>query len=426
MEAPAGTTADPLGEEGWSLAAAWRLRCSPSSPNPLPDSRRPRHSPRRYVRFIHARGGLGGPGGVPGVARAGGCDAGAAPVWRIPDDEQIVAAGRSAVAVSAFQAHPVKCPARAGVASMLGSCRRGGMHGKCAEAGRRCSRRVVRGCFAWRRRPPCGLDDVLARCLSAGYGRTARPIDPLFPGPVRREARAAVCTRSRYAEDRLAAGAFTQYVVLGVGGLAPFAWRRPNLLGSLTVFEVDHPASQAWKLERVRELGLPLSDSQVFVPVDFEAEPVQDALGPAGFDWARPAMFCWTGVAPDLTAQAIESTLRTIAAAAPGSEAVSPPGRGLCARRRGNGIRPYLHADRGFCRRASSARLAGIRDREANQPVRANGRGPSLTGRPPAAVLRRPHRWAAALYLRDPGGRAGRLSERRPRPVTSPSSRARR
>src|SRR5947199_259119 len=41
-----------------------------------------------------------------------------------------------------------------------------------------------------------------------------------------------------------------------------------------------------------------------------------------GFDRAQPAMFCWTGVAPYLTAQAIESGLRTIAAAAPGSEVV--------------------------------------------------------------------------------------------------------
>jgi O-methyltransferase involved in polyketide biosynthesis len=79
------------------------------------------------------------------------------------------------------------------------------------------------------------------------------------------------------------------------------------------VIEVDPPSSQAWKLERVRDLGLPFSDSQVFVPVDFEAGPVQDVLGPPGFDWARPAMFCWTGVALYLTAQAIESTLRTIA-----------------------------------------------------------------------------------------------------------------
>ena len=121
-------------------------------------------------------------------------------------------------------------------------------------------------------------------CLSAQYGSSYETsLDPLFPGPVVREARAAVCTRSRYAEDRLAAGAFAQYVILGAG-LDSFAWRRPDLLGSLRVFEVDHPASQAWKLERVRDLALPLSDSQVFVPADFEAEPVQDALGTAGFD----------------------------------------------------------------------------------------------------------------------------------------------
>jgi methyltransferase (TIGR00027 family) len=181
---------------------------------------------------------------------------------------------------------------------------------------------VSRGLFRLETASPWVLDDGLALVLVGPVWQQLRDqFDPLFPGPARREARAAVCTRSRYAEDRLAAGAFGQYVILGAG-LDSFAWRRPDLLGSLTVFEVDHPASQAWKLERVRDLGLPLSDSQVFVPADFEAEPVQDALGAAGFDWAQPAMFCWTGVAPYLTAQAIESTLRTIAAAAPGSEVV--------------------------------------------------------------------------------------------------------
>jgi methyltransferase (TIGR00027 family) len=181
---------------------------------------------------------------------------------------------------------------------------------------------ISRGLFRLETASPWVLDDVLALVLVGPVWQQLRDqYDPLFPGPVRREARAAVCTRSRYAEDRLAAGAFTQYVILGAG-LDSFAWRRPDLLGSLTVFEVDHPASQAWKLERVRELGLPLSDSQVFVPADFEAGPVQDVLGAAGFGWAQPAMFCWTGVAPYLTAQAIESTLRTIAEAAPGSEVV--------------------------------------------------------------------------------------------------------
>ena len=181
---------------------------------------------------------------------------------------------------------------------------------------------ISRGLFRLETAPPWVLDDVLALVLVGPVWQQLRDqYDPLFPDPVRREARAGVCTRSRYAEDRLAAGAFTQYVILGAG-LDSFAWRRPDLLGPLTVFEVDHPASQAWKLGRVRDLGLPLSDSQVFVPADFEAGPVQDVLAAAGFDWARPAMFCWTGVAPYLTAPAIASTLRTIAAAAPGSEVV--------------------------------------------------------------------------------------------------------
>ena len=179
---------------------------------------------------------------------------------------------------------------------------------------------VSRGLFRLETASPWVLDDVLALVLVGPVWQQLRDqFDPLFPGPVRRESRAAVCTRSRYAEDRLAAGAFGQYVILGAG-LDSFAWRRPDLLGSLTVFEVDHPASQAWKLERVRDLALPLIDSQVFVPVDFEAEPLRDALRTAGFDWGRPTLFCWTGVAPYLTEQAIASTLRTIAGTAAGSE----------------------------------------------------------------------------------------------------------
>ena len=170
--------------------------------------------------------------------------------------------------------------------------------------------------------PPWVLDDAFALLLIGPAWQDLRELaSSLFPAPVLAETAAAVCTRSRYAEDRLAGGGFAQYVILGAG-LDSFAWRRPDLLGSLKVFEVDHPASQAWKLERVKELALPLSDSQVFVPVDFEVEPLQDALGTAGFEWGQPALFSWTGVAPYLTASAIELTLRTIAGAAARSEVV--------------------------------------------------------------------------------------------------------
>ena len=181
---------------------------------------------------------------------------------------------------------------------------------------------VGRGSLRLEEMPPWVLDDAFALVLVGPTWQELREgLVSLLPSQVVREASAAVCTRSRYAEDRLAAGDFAQYVILGAG-LDSFAWRRPDLLRSLRVFEVDHPASQAWKLERVKELALPLNDSQVFVPADFEAGPVQEALRTAGFDWGQPALFSWTGVAPYLTAQAIESTLRTIAEAAAGSEVV--------------------------------------------------------------------------------------------------------
>jgi len=181
---------------------------------------------------------------------------------------------------------------------------------------------LARGLLRMEEMPPWVLDDAFALLLVGPAWRDLRElISSLFPARVRAETAAAVCTRSRYAEDRLAAAGFGQYVILGAG-LDSFAWRRPDLLRSLKVFEVDHPASQAWKLERVQELALPVSDSQVFVPVDFEAEPFQEALRTAGFAWGQPALFSWTGVAPYLTTPAIESTLRTIAGAAAGSEVV--------------------------------------------------------------------------------------------------------
>jgi methyltransferase (TIGR00027 family) len=181
---------------------------------------------------------------------------------------------------------------------------------------------VARGLLRMDATPPWVLDDSFALVLVGPAWQELRELlFSLFPTEVVREVLAAVCTRSRYAEDRLAAGAFAQYVILGAG-LDSFAWRRPDLLRSLRVFEADHPASQAWKLKRVSDLALPRSDSQVFVPVNFEAESLQDALRTAGFDWGQPALFSWTGVAPYLTASAIAATLRTAAGAAAGSEVV--------------------------------------------------------------------------------------------------------
>ena len=131
-----------------------------------------------------------------------------------------------------------------------------------------------------------------------------------------------MCIRSRFTEDlveRAIGRGAGQYVILGAG-LDSFAYRRGDLMGHLRVYEVDHPASQSWKQDRLRDLGIGVPDTLVFVPVDFERQTLREGLVSAGFDFARPAVFSWIGVTMYLTIGAIEATLGTIAQCAAGSQ----------------------------------------------------------------------------------------------------------
>jgi methyltransferase (TIGR00027 family) len=86
------------------------------------------------------------------------------------------------------------------------------------------------------------------------------------------------------------------------------------------VFEIDRPGPQAWKRQRLIELGFGVPDWLRFVPVDFEAgEAWRDRLAAAGFDDSKPAIVVSTGVSMYLTKEANAATLRQVAALAPGS-----------------------------------------------------------------------------------------------------------
>jgi methyltransferase (TIGR00027 family) len=187
---------------------------------------------------------------------------------------------------------------------------------------------VGRGRHRLTEAPPWIVDDPFALVLVGPmWSEIADLVASLFPARLKRRANAGLAMRSRFAEDRLHAGTFDQYVMLGAG-LDSFVWRRPDLLGSLHVFEVDHPASQAWKLERVDELGLPRYADHVFVPIDFECESLREGLDSAAFDWGRSTLFSWLGVTPYLTLGAIEETLRTVRSCPSRSEIVftyAPP-----------------------------------------------------------------------------------------------------
>jgi methyltransferase (TIGR00027 family) len=133
-----------------------------------------------------------------------------------------------------------------------------------------------------------------------------------------------VVARSRIAENALALGVEArgvgQLVVLGAG-LDTFAYRNP--FGErLKVFEVDHPATQAWKRRRLGEAGIAVPDDLIYAPVDFERENLSQQLAKAGLDPKVRTFFTWLGVVPYLTKAAISSTLSQIAAHPGGGEVV--------------------------------------------------------------------------------------------------------
>ncbi len=130
-----------------------------------------------------------------------------------------------------------------------------------------------------------------------------------------------VAVRSRFAEDEFAEAVgrgVRQYVALGAG-LDTFAWRNPYIDAGVRIFEVDHPATQAWKRESIAAANLPDPRSTTYVPVDFERESLSDFLARAQFRTDIPAFFSWLGVVPYLTLDAFRATLRFFESMAPGS-----------------------------------------------------------------------------------------------------------
>ena len=141
--------------------------------------------------------------------------------------------------------------------------------------------------------------------------------------PSRRGLRVFIAARAAFAETALKAAVeqrgVRQLVVLGAG-LDTFAYRNP--FEGLKVFEVDHPATQAWKRRRLAEAGIAIPADLAFAPVDFEREDLIERLQAAGFDPGARAFFSWLGVVPYLTRTSVLSNLKAIGELAGGAEAV--------------------------------------------------------------------------------------------------------
>jgi len=153
----------------------------------------------------------------------------------------------------------------------------------------------------------------------------ASPNEALDESLRRSPSYANVIMRTRYAEDALQAAVSrgaSQYVLIGAG-FDSFSLRRPAYSTDLQIFEIDFPATQKLKIERIAECGIALPDSVHFIAADLSQESVAAALARSPFDSRRLTFFSWLGVTMYLTREANLATLRSIASCSPtASEAV--------------------------------------------------------------------------------------------------------
>jgi methyltransferase (TIGR00027 family) len=131
--------------------------------------------------------------------------------------------------------------------------------------------------------------------------------------------------RARYAEDCLADAVqqrgLGQFVILG-GGLDTFPYRQPGWAATLRIFEVDHPATQAWKRQRLQQAGIAEPSNLQFAPVDFVDTTLEVGLSRAGFSGTVRTFFSMLGVSQYLTLAALDRTFGFVHGMPPGTEIV--------------------------------------------------------------------------------------------------------
>lgn len=136
---------------------------------------------------------------------------------------------------------------------------------------------------------------------------------------------ASVITRARYTLDavnKAITKGIDQYVILGAG-FDTFSVCHPELADKLNIFEIDHPATQEFKRERLEACGLSQAKTLYYIPADLASEDLSSVLSIDALAPNKPTIFSWLGVTMYLTREENLSTLRAIASSsAPGSEVI--------------------------------------------------------------------------------------------------------
>jgi methyltransferase (TIGR00027 family) len=120
--------------------------------------------------------------------------------------------------------------------------------------------------------------------------------------------------RDRYIDDLLLEelqNGLQQLVIIGAG-YDSRAYRFDMSQRGVAVFEVDHPATQKSKQDRVRAVFGKLPVHVNFVPVDFNTQTLEQPLTEAGYHPGFKTLFIWQGVTMYLTAKSVDDTLRFV------------------------------------------------------------------------------------------------------------------
>lgn len=129
-----------------------------------------------------------------------------------------------------------------------------------------------------------------------------------------RALRSHVCLRARFTEDMLAREKADRYVLVGAG-LDTFALRQPAWAKTMRILEIDHPATQTLKRQKIAEAGLAEPENLSFVAADFTRETLGDILGRQQIDAGEKVFFAWLGVTMYLTQEEIDTSLSAMAKA---------------------------------------------------------------------------------------------------------------
>lgn len=120
-------------------------------------------------------------------------------------------------------------------------------------------------------------------------------------------------SRIQFTEERLhkfAKDEKVQYVICGAGA-DTFSFRNDN--PNIEIFEIDHPDTRRYKLERIKQLEWNIPENVHFVSVNFENERMDENLKEAGFDVSKKTFFCILGVTYYLSLPVFTETLKQIA-----------------------------------------------------------------------------------------------------------------